>query len=102
IIAQGIDISIPFSVFKAIRRGVVLDDEIIPIQYPHRTIWSDLGCDRTEPVVGARYHVPTVAFFFKSGAYLLQDMAVYQPSRGLGNKGHTIPVFLRKRPCGVQ
>src|SRR5690606_34057017 len=101
IVAQGVDISIPFPVFKAIGCRVVLDDEIIPIRYPYGTIRPYLGSHRTEPVVGTRYHVPTIAFFFETSTYLLQDMAVYQPARRLRDECHPIPVFLWKRPCSI-
>src|SRR3546814_17470161 len=94
IVAQGVDVRVTLPVFKAIRCGVVLDDEIIPVQYTHGAVRPYFGRYRTKPVVGARYHVPAIAFFLKSGTYLITYLAVHPPTRGPGGKTHPGPIFL--------
>src|SRR5690554_158629 len=94
VITQWVNIGVAFPVIKSIRGRVVLDDEIIPIQYPECTVRPYLRVYRAKPVVGAGYHIPTIALFFKPSTHLLQDMPVDQPSRGLGDECHPIPIFL--------
>ena len=46
-----------------VRRGVVLDDEVIPVRDPEVSIRANLGYDGGKPFVGARYQTKGVDGF---------------------------------------
>ena len=58
-VAVGVDVRVAAAVFcivpgaAFIGRGVMLDDEIIPVGHPQVAIGANLGHDRAEPFIGA-------------------------------------------------
>ena len=42
---------------KPLRGRIVLNDKVVPVEYPHISVWSDLGHDGSGPFVVARDQV---------------------------------------------
>src|SRR5690606_8105992 len=80
---------------------VVLDDEIVPIEYPHGAIWTYFRMDRAKRFVRTCHQGPAVVLF-EAGTIRFDDCVVYQAYGRLSNKGHPIPIALRVIARGIE
>src|SRR5690606_36930109 len=87
-IPQWVYIGISRSVVKALRSWIMLDDKVVPIQEPQRTIRTYFGLHRSKPVVRTSDHVPAIALFLESRSRRLQDMFMDQASGRFSNEGY--------------
>src|SRR5690606_11738794 len=79
---------------------VVLDNEIVPIEYPDRTIRPYFSVYWAKPLVRAGHQVPSVVFL-ETGAIRLDDGIVDQPYRRLSDESHLIPIRFGIISCSV-
>src|SRR5690606_2508743 len=102
VVPKRINVCVTFTVIKAFRCWVMLDNKVVPVEYPQCTIWPYFRFHRPEPVVRAGDHVPAIAFFPEPGTYLLEDVPVYQTPGRFGYECYTIPIFGWKRTCCIE
>src|SRR5690606_8353903 len=101
ILPEGVYVNISRAGFKTLRGGIMLNNKVVPVQHPKRTVRTHFGMYRTKPFVRAGRKVPAVALA-ETRAALFKDRVVDDPSGGFAYKSDPVPVFLGKRPCGIQ
>ena len=89
-VAQRRLVGVPRAVAEALRRRVVLDDEVVPVGEPHRAVGSDLRVHGREPLLGAGRQVPAVARH-EAGALLLDDALADEVRRRLVDERDAVP-----------
>src|SRR5690606_9436479 len=102
VVAQRIYIGVPFSVFRPFGSRIMLNNEIVPIQKPHRTIGSNLCLYRTKPFISTGYKIPCIETFDKARSFLFHDMFMNQPSGRLINESYPIPILFRIGTSGIK
>src|SRR5262249_23113514 len=83
------------------RCRVVLHDEVVPIDHPDVAVRTNLGHDRSDPLIIAGYEVPPVTSA-EISADRLQLKCRRQVPRRLGDKSGAVPVLSRVSAGGVQ
>ncbi len=89
-VAQRRLVGVAGAVRKALRRRVVLDDEVVPVGEPHRTVRPDLRVHGCEPLFGAGRQVPSVTRH-EAGTLLLDDALADHVRRRLVDEGDAVP-----------
>src|SRR5690606_10818599 len=80
---------------------IMLNDEIIPIEYPYGSVRADFGMYGTIPLIRTGCQVPTI-MLFEAGTIRFDNGIMDKPHGGFGDKGHPVPIALRVIPCGVK
>ena len=93
-------VRIAAAVLESLRRRVVLDDVVVPVDHPHVAVRPDLGHDRRGPLVVAGEQVPRVLRLVRRPVRLDRETGDQVAGR-LADEGGAVPVFLRIRPRGV-
>src|SRR6185437_1391698 len=95
LVAQRRDVSGPLAGRETGRRWIVLDDVVVPVEYPHRAIGTDLGRDGGRPFVGAGQQIETIVCD-EVAALFVEFAHGHEMAGRLGDEGHAVPVRLRK------
>src|SRR5690606_7054932 len=101
LIPHRVDISIPFAVLKPTWGRIVLDDEVVPIRYPKRTVRANLGMHWAKPFVRAGQNVECVLLAI-SRAFFDQARIVEDAACRFGYESHLVPIFFRKVSCRIE
>ena len=101
LVAQGGFVGVPLAVLEAGRRGVVLDDVVVPIDHPHLAVRPHLGGDRRRPFVVAGEEIPGHPAR-ESGAAGRELEGGDDVAGRLADEGGAIPVFARIGPGRVE
>ncbi len=89
-VAQRRLVGVARAVREALRRRVVLDDEVVPVGEPDRAVRPDLRVDGREPFFGAGRQVPPVARH-EAGALLFDDALADHVRRRLVDERDAVP-----------
>ena len=100
-VAQLRHVGVSRAVAEALRRRVVLDDEVVPVGEPDGAVRSDLGVDGRDPLFGPGREVPSVARD-ESRALLFHDALTDQVRRRLVDERDAVPVLPRERPRRIE
>src|SRR5688572_13134050 len=80
---------------RADRRRVVLDDEVVEVEEPQRTVGSDFGVHRRKPLVIAGGDVPAV-LLYEARSLALDNRPMDDVAGRLVHEGDPVPVLLGK------
>ena len=94
-------VGVPLTVLKAGRRGIVLNDVVVPIDHPHLAIRAHLGGDRRRPFVVAGEQIPGHPAR-ETGAAGRELEGGDDVAGRLADEGGAIPVFARVGPGRVE
>jgi hypothetical protein len=100
-VAQLRLVGVARAVAEALRRRVVLDDEVVPVREPDRAVGSDLRVDGCEPLLRPGRQIPAVARH-EARALLLDDALPDQVRSRFVDERDAIPVLARERPRRVE
>ena len=101
LVAQGGFVGVPLAVLEAGRRGIVLDDVVVPIDHPHLAVRAHLGGDRRRPFVVAGEEIPGHPAR-EAGAAGRELEGGDDVAGRLTDEGGAIPVFARIGAGGVE
>ena len=94
-------VGVALAVFKAGRRRVVLDNEVVPVDHPDLTVRTDVGLDRRRPLVVARHEAPGHAA--SEGGAARRDLERgHHVAGGLADEGGAVPILAGVGPGGVE
>ena len=91
----------PLAGLEPARRGVVLDDVVVPVDDPDVAVGADLGRDRRGPFVVAGQQVPAVVGDDVAPLALERERGDQVPGR-LGDERRLVPVLAGIGPRGVE
>ena len=94
-------VGVALAVLEPVRRRVVLDDVVVPIEHPHGAVRSDLRHDGRAPFVRAGEEALFVPRHVVR-ALALQPEHADQVTGGFGHKRHAVPEVLGIIACGVE
>ena len=101
LVAERRDVGAAFARLESRGRGIVLDNEVVPVDHPHLAVGADLGLDRCRPLVVAGDEVPGHAAREAGAARGKRERGHNVPC-GLAHERRAIPVFLGIRPGRVE
>ena len=101
LVAKRRDIGPSLARLEAGRRGIVLDDVVVPVDHPDLAVGPHIGLDRCRPFVVAGDEVPGHAAG-EGGPLRCKLERRDDVARRLTDEGGAIPVFPRVGPRGVE
>ena len=101
LVAERRLVGVPLAVLEAGRRGIVLDDVVVPIDHPHLAVRAHLGGDRRRPFIVAGEEIPGHPAR-EAGAARRELEGGDDVAGRLADEGGAIPVFAGVGPGRVE
>ena len=101
LVAERRDIGPSLARLEAGRRGIVLDNVVVPVDHPDLAVGPHVGLDRGRPFVVAGDEVPGHAAG-EGGSFRYELERRHDVARRLADEGGAVPVFLWIGPRGVE
>ena len=101
LVAERRDVCPPLACLEAGRRGIVLDDVVVPVDHPDLAVGPHVGLDRGRPFIVAGDEVPGHAAG-EGGGFRHELERRHDVARRLADEGGAVPVFLWIGPRGVE